>query len=293
MLICNYSYINQICGHNHSGITNPVWVISPHTMRGYFGPAQNIQEVDGSGFTYQNKDSFPTGTNPPYSLIMGDKGALLSSTTTSNGSGTLSTNLSMGINILAGLTGSGTITDAQLSLVVQLASSLAGSGAISSAALVGTVGLAAALVGSGNLTAGLNVISFMTTTLSGSGGLTASLRGTLALEANIYVNQSEATVQEIVAGVWNALTADFNAANTMGEVMNNMGAAADPWGTTLPGTYSAGEAGHILGNLLSNIPASVWDELKATHTTANSYGKIVQDLEALSKQIKALTAAQL
>ena len=46
-------------------------------------------------------------------------------------------------------------------------------------------------------------------------------------------------------------------------------------------------------NLLSNIPDSVWDELKSTHTTANSYGKIIQDLEKLSKQIKALTSAQL
>lgn len=37
----------------------------------------------------------------------------------------------------------------------------------------------------------------------------------------------------------------------------------------------------------------VWDELKGTHTTADSFGKIVQDLEKLAKQIKGLTAAQL
>ncbi len=53
------------------------------------------------------------------------------------------------------------------------------------------------------------------------------------------------------------------------------------------------EAGYILGNLLANIPDSVWDELKTSHTTASSYGKIVQDLETLAKQIKALTAANL
>ena len=97
------------------------------------------------------------------------------------------------------------------------------------------------------------------------------------MAATIYVNQSEATVQQLVDGVWNALVADYNNPNTMGEVMNNMGASSDPWTISLPGAYAPGEAGYILGNLLANIPDSVWDELKASHTTANSYGKIVQD----------------
>ena len=52
-------------------------------------------------------------------------------------------------------------------------------------------------------------------------------------------------------------------------------------------TADPGEAGYILGHLLANIPDSVWDELKASHTTANSYRKIVQALETISKQIKA------
>lgn len=289
MLIRNYSYINQICGHNHSGVTNPVWVIRPHTMRGYFSPAQiteNIEQV--------KRDSFPTGTNIPYSIVMGDKGALLSSSTLINGNAILSSSLSQGINIESTINGTSSISTANLSLIVQLASSIASSGNITTANLVGTIALAATLVGTGSVTAGLNVVAFMNSSLSGSGGISgALLTGIASMEANIYVNQSEATVQEIVAGVWNALTADFNNANTMGEVMNNMGAAADPWGTSLPGAYSPGEAGHIIGNLLSNIPASVWDELKTTHTTTSSYGKIVQDLETLARQIKALTAAGL
>lgn len=37
----------------------------------------------------------------------------------------------------------------------------------------------------------------------------------------------------------------------------------------------------------------VWDELKTTHSTASTYGKIVQDLETLIRQIKALTTAGL
>ncbi len=241
-----------------------------------------------------NKSGFPTATEPPYSFILAPKGSLLSSTTLVEGGGSITSGLSLGINIESNLAGTSDITSANLSLIVQLASNLAGSGNITTANLVGTIALAATLTSTGNITAGLSLIASMNTTLIGTGSISgALLTGIASMSATIYVNQSEATIQQIVEGVWNALTADFNNANTMGEVMNNMGAAADPWGTTLPGTYVAGEAGYIIGNLLSNIPASVWDELKATHTTATSYGKIVQDLETLSRQIKALTAAQL
>jgi len=292
MLIRNYSYVSQICGHNHSGVTSPVKFIQPHTMRGYYGRAQvddNIEQI--------KRDSFPTGTNPPYSIVMGDKGALLSSTTTINGVASQASGLSMGINILAGLTGSGTITDAQLSLITALAASLNGSGTITTASLVGIVSLAASLSGTGSLTAGLNVIAYMNSVLAGTSSVTAGLRGTLSLEANIYVNQSEADVQQIVDGVWNALTADYNASGTMGEAMGNAGAGGDPWSTALPGAYAVGTAGYIIGNnvvpTVNQIAIAVWDELQAGHITEDTYGKIVSDLEILAKQIKSLTAAQL
>jgi hypothetical protein len=259
MLICNYSYINQICGHNHSGITNPVWIVAPHTMRGYFSKAQvdsNIEQI--------KRDSFSTGTNPPYSYILGDKGALLSSTTTIEGVGTVVSGLSMGINVTSALTGSGTISNANLSLVTALASALSGSGTITVANLVGVVSLQSSLSGTGSLTAGLSLLSNMEAILSGTSSVTASLRGTLSMEAAIYVNQSQATIDELVAGVWNALAASYNQTGSMGEIMNNMGSVADPWTTVLPGTYTGDQA-----------------------------GAIVDRLETLIKQVKALTAAQL
>ena len=288
MLIANYSYINQICGHNHSGVTNPVWVISPHTMRGYYGPAQVSDVIEQI-----KRDSFPTGTNNPYAIIMGDKGGLLSASTATNGTASIIGGISQGINIDSTLAGTSDITTAQLALIISLTASLVGDGNITAASLVGTVGLAATLTGTGNLTAGLNVIAYMTTALAGVGGLSGALRGTLDMSADIYVNQSEATVQQLVEGVWNAVAATYNDPGTMGAAMNAAGTAGDPWITNLPGAYAAGSAGHIIGNLLSNIPDSVWDELKTTHTTASSYGKIVQDLETLAKQIKGLTAANL
>lgn len=251
MLICNYSYINQICGHNHSGITNPVWIIAPHRMRGYFGLAQNSDAIEQI-----KRDSFPTGTNPPYSLILGDKGALLSSTTTINGIGLQVAGLSMGKACEASLTGFGTITDAQLSLITQLAASLSGNSTITNASLVGVVSLAASLAGTGSLTAGLNVVAFMNSTLAGTSSVNADLRGTLSMSASIYVNQSEATVQQLVEGVWNSLAATYNNSGTMGELLNNTGGGASP----------------------ATIADAVWDEILSAHNISGSTGEKLSKL---------------
>lgn len=289
MLICNYSYINQICGHNHSGITNPVWVISPQTMRGYYGKAQYEAIQD-----QVKRDGFPTGTNIPYSIIMGDKGALLSATTQISGSGAVTSNLSSGINILADLDGSGAITDAQMSLIVQLAAGLSGSGTITTANLVGVVSLQASLAGTGSLTAGLSLISFMNSVLAGTSSVTAGLRGSLSMSADIYVNQSTATVRELVDGVWNALTADYVNAGSTGEALAAAGSAGDPWLTPLPGSYLPGTAGAIIGGMSSSaIADAVWDELKGGHVTADTYGKIIQDLQVLIDELHRVRGLKL
>jgi len=289
MLIRNYSYVNQICGHVHSGITNPVQWIAPHTMRGYYTYADvgpNTEQI--------KRDGFPTGTNPPYSLVMGDKGALLSATTTINSTSSISTNLSSGINILADLYGSGTITDAQLSLIVQLVAGLSGSGTITTANLVGVVSLQASLAGTGSLSGGLGLIAFMNSVLAGTSDVTAGLRGTLSMSAAIYVNQSQATVQELVDGVWNALTAEYANPGSTGEALAAAGSAGDPWLTPLPGSYLPGTAGAIIGNMSSSaIADAVWDELKGGHVTADTYGKIIQDLEVLVEELHRVRGLKL
>jgi len=289
MLIRNYSYINQICGHNHSGTTNPLFFISPHTMRGYYGTSQyeDIQEQI-------KRDGFPTGTNIPYSIIMGDKGALLSATTLINGTGTITSGLSSGINIEADLDGSGTVSAANLSLIVSLTAGLTGSGTITTASLVGVVSLQASLAGTGSLAAGLSLISFMNSVLAGTSSVTAGLRGTLSMSAAIYVNQSTATVRELVDGVWNALTADYNNAGSTGEALAAAGSAGDPWLTPLPGSYLPGTAGAIIGNMSSSaIADAVWDELKGGHVTADTYGKIIQDLEVLVDELHRVRGLKL
>lgn len=43
------------------------------------------------------------------------------------------------------------------------------------------------------------------------------------MSADIYVNQSESSVQQIVDGVWNALAASYNTSGTMGEAAQTGG----------------------------------------------------------------------
>lgn len=257
MLLQNYSIVNFLCGHVHSGITNPIKFIRPHVSRGMFfrQELELIQEQI-------KRDSLPTGTQMHSALLMGDKGSLLSSTTTINGAATLAGSLASGINIVSALEGTSALT-ADLKLITSMNATLEGSGSLVGA-LVGTIALDATINGTSSVAAALGLISNMAASLAGTGSIAGNLKGTLSLSADIYVNQSQATVDELVAGVWNAIAADYNNGASMGEIMNNMGAVADPWTTTLPGAYTGDQA-----------------------------GAIIDRLETLIKQVKALTSAGL
>jgi hypothetical protein len=239
VLIANYSYVNNLCGHNHSGVTNPLKWIRPHVMRGYFTYAD-----EGPNDEQIRRDSFPTGTNPPYSLIMGDKGALLVSSNTTNGVGALTGNAAMGRAIAATIDGTGSITS-NLSLIIQLAcSDLNGIGGLS-ASMSGIVQMASTLAGTGNITASLQLISYVVCNMSGSGAVTANLRGTASLEADI-TPFTTLSPENLAASVWNSLAASFNSAGTMGEKMNDAGSAANPWTEVIESGYTAAEILRIL-----------------------------------------------
>jgi hypothetical protein len=283
-LLNNYSVLNSSPGRAIGNFNNLYSKYKPSSWYSYYIP-------DTDTVSLLKRASIFTGTEPPYAWILAIKGGEMSCSNTMNGSSTLTSGMISGAFMTTTLDGVGTLT-AGLSIRIQLAATLTGT-----ATLVGNVSariaMSATLAGTSVLTSGLSLTVRMASTMDGSSSLVANLKGIARMEAQIFVNQSEATVQEIVSGVWNAVTANYDEAGTMGEVMNNMGAVADPWSTLLPGSYTTGQAGKILGDLLSNIPDSVWDELKTSHTTTDSFGKLVQDIDKLAKQIKALTAAGL
>ena len=160
-------------------------------------------ESEGGGLPLTS--SMSTGTEPPYSYHLAEKGGELSSTTLINGTSDLDiTSLSLGKALEAAMAGVGTVDTAGLSLVTSMIAALAGTGSLTGS-MVGTIQMAADLAGSGDLTASLGLLSNLFANLSGSGGLTADLKGRLSMAATIYVNEGTATVEQIVNEVVQAI----------------------------------------------------------------------------------------
>ena len=176
-------------------------------VRNAFGEnGQNLQmyvgESEGGGLPATA--SLPTGTQPPFSYHLADKGGEMTSTTLINGTSSVTSSVANGINIIASLDGTGTIDTAGLSLVTSMIATLAGEGAITGS-MVGTIQMAADLAGSGDITGSLGMLSGMFATLEGSGAISADLKGKLSMAATIYVNEGQATVDQIVNEVVQAI----------------------------------------------------------------------------------------
>lgn len=220
--------------------------------RNAFGASgQNAQmyygESEGGGLPLTS--SLPTGTEPPYSYHLAEEGGEMSSTTYINGDSDLTASQANGINIVSTIAGSGVINNAALSLVTSMIAAIAGSGTLTGS-MVGTVQFAADLAGSGDITGALNMLSGMVANLAGQGLISADLKGKLFMEADIFVNQSEATVTQIRDSIWDAIAADYNNAGTMGEKLNGAGSAGNPWTDT--STYAPGTKGALLKEAADN-----------------------------------------
>jgi len=209
-------------------------------------------EADGGRLQHA---CLPTGTEPPYVWRFAPKGGELSATTYVTGSGSLAGSLLSGRYMEADLSGTASLS-ASMSLITSLVAALTGSGELS-ANLKTTLSLAADLAGSGDISGSLGLLIELLADLSGSGSLTADLKGNLDLQANIYVNQSEATVQQIVDAVWNALASDYNTSGTMGNKLNGAGSAGDPWTTDLSTYNTTGTAGKIVKQIKSLAQAGL------------------------------------
>lgn len=238
MLLTNQSIINRTLGKQHSGVTNHESQFRPEVMYNRFFD-------DDRTNTFSNqRDSFPTGTQPPYSYVLGPKGALISSTTYLSGVGSMTSSFSLGKTMTANLSGDGSVS-AAMSITSSMIASIAGSGSLS-ASITATLGLAATLAGSGDIAGSLKLLIPLAASIGGVGAITSNLKGNLDMDATIYVNQSEATVTQIVSGVWSALATDYNVSGTMGQKLNSAGTAGDPWTADLSGYTTPGTAGKKL-----------------------------------------------
>jgi hypothetical protein len=102
------------------------------------------------------------------------------------------------------------------------------------------------------------------------------------MSIDIVVTGTGLTTANVGPAVWAAIAALNDIPGSMGEKLNDAGASANPWTEALPGAYVPGSAGYILGNLLNDIPQSVWNEVMTTYNIPDSFGEQQKKLLTLA-----------
>jgi hypothetical protein len=92
------------------------------------------------------------------------------------------------------------------------------------------------------------------------------------------------TASGIADAVWDEAISGHAGAGSTGEALSAAGAAGNPWITTLPGTYTAGQAGYIIG---TNLNATV--SSRATQTSVDTIDTEVGVIDGIVDSIVADT----
>lgn len=231
--------VTNVGGDGTSGITGlrSNWNVPGVSRNRFYG--ENWTPSVASRFGVPSAYAAPYAwTLPPHSGGIGSNVGI-------QGVGAFTGSGALGVNIDATMAGTGDISSANLGLILSAVATLSGIGGLS-ADVIGALNASADLAGSGDLTGSLGALAGAVATLSGTGAMTGDTTAKAFLSADIYVNQSTATVNELVAGVWNALAADFNTSGTMGQKLNGAGSAGDPWTTDLDTYTTPGTAGSLM-----------------------------------------------
>jgi hypothetical protein len=184
------------------------------------------------------------------------------------GSGTLTGTLVPEKIMTVDLSGFGDLS-ASGSLVISALCAMTGTGTLT-ADIAGVFNASVDFSGNGDLSADIVGIAQAIIDMMGNGDLSADIVGIASPTIDIVVTGTGLTVENIASAVWEELMANHTTPGTTGAALAAAGAAGDPWITPLPGAYAPGSAGAIIGNLLANMPASVWDELMAAHNIDGS-----------------------
>lgn len=156
--------------------------------------------------------------------------------------------------------------------VVGAVGSVTGNVGGSVASVVGAVGSVTGNVG-GNVTGSVgSVVGSVGSVVGAVGSVTGNVGGDVVgsvasvtaavtvgtISANVVTASALATdaVDEIAAAVWDLDMTGHTTSGTFGEAMSDAGSAGDPWTTALPGAYTAGQAGYILGTNLDDTVTS-------------------------------------
>jgi hypothetical protein len=144
---------------------------------------------------------------------------------------------------------------------------------------IATGGIAAASFAADAINAAAIAADAVTEIQSGLSTLNAAgVRSAVGLASANLDAQLDAlpTAAENADAVWDEAIAGHAGAGSTGEALSAAGAAGDPWITALPGSYTAGQAGYIVG---TNVNATV--SSRATQTSADSIKSVTDILNGM------------
>ena len=176
-------------------------------------------------------------------------------TTNLNGTSTITIIGVTGLEGTVAMAGTG-LLEATGGLLAGIEVSMSGSGNLNALG-GGLLGAIVTMAGIGALSGIIGATAGMIVEMDGVGTLSASPKGTGEMVIEIFVNESQATVEQIVAAVWSALAAEYNVSGTMGEKLNGAGSAGDPWTTDLSGYNTSDTAGKIVKQIKSLVQAGL------------------------------------
>jgi mannose/fructose/N-acetylgalactosamine-specific phosphotransferase system component IIC len=126
---------------------------------------------------------------------------------------------------------------------------------------------------SGTITNVLNVVNPVV-----AGVVTGSVLGNVNGSVGSVVAPvgiSTGTFLEALADkVWDEATSGHQTAGTTGKALTDAGSAGDPWATSLPGSYVAGQAGHILASRMPTGTVLVGDKTGFSLSSSQNFDNL-------------------
>lgn len=177
------------------------------------------------------------------------------------------------------LTGDGDFAGAGQKLVVGIIA-LTGTGTFTGS-VVGDLNASFDLTGTGDFSGDMAGIASALLDLVGTGGFDGDMNGIANASIDIVVTGTGLTTANVAQAVWSALATSNNDPGTMGELLNNSGAGANPWTVVLEGAYTAAElmrliaaaaAGKTSGQVGSPVFRSVDDSADRITATVDASG---------------------
>lgn len=165
--------------------------------------------------TWSPKSGTPDGYRPPYTWVLPFVAGGLSARNNLTGAGAASIAMAGGVNGAATLEGAGDLSGTG-ALIVSLVAALTGSGTITDADIVGYLNLAASLAGAGNIDGAATAIAHAAAALTASGTATATATALGELAASIVVTGTALNTANVGAAVWATLIeAGYDAAQVL------------------------------------------------------------------------------